>query len=287
MKLAIIILCHKNITQINSIINALSSKDIQFFIHIDRKARLNEGEFVKEQVHILPYNCRENVIWGTNSMIKAVRSTLNYMVSSGFEYEYVCLLSGEDYPLVKPSTLLSFLETAQGANYIDITTSENTLYPRYEKRISVYYPRWFMGKTHLQKLCKHVYIYFTGGWKHTWSFCKRKVSREKKFYYGSQWWCVSKDFITYSLLSEESEKLLTYFEHALVPDESYYQTLIMNSPFSNTVKPSLHYINWENQKNNPAYFNELDMDRLNQYAKKYMFARKFKEDFPFLSLKRL
>lgn len=40
MKLAILLLCHKNAKQINLFLKALRHPDIEFFIHMDKKANI-------------------------------------------------------------------------------------------------------------------------------------------------------------------------------------------------------------------------------------------------------
>ena len=46
IKIAYIVLCHKNAGQINKMIKKLDSKNCDFFLHIDcHKALINEGRF--------------------------------------------------------------------------------------------------------------------------------------------------------------------------------------------------------------------------------------------------
>lgn len=43
MKLAILLLCHKNPEQINLFLETLHHPDIEFFIHVDKKTNMHLG----------------------------------------------------------------------------------------------------------------------------------------------------------------------------------------------------------------------------------------------------
>lgn len=49
----------------------------------------------------------------------------------------------------------------------------------------------------------------------------------------------------------EHPEYIKLFKHSLCPDECFFQTLVMNSPFAGSVKPYLHYIKWEKGKSSP------------------------------------
>ena len=67
-----------------------------------------------------------------------------------------------------------------------------------------------------------------------------------------------------------------FFEHSLCPDECFFQTLVMNSPFASSVKPYLHYIKWGKGKSSPRILTESDYQEIVDSSK--LMARKFDID---------
>lgn len=79
----------------------------------------------------------------------------------------------------------------------------------------------------------------------------------------------------YNFLDEHPE-YIKLFKHSLCPDECFFQTLVMNSPFASSVKPYLHYIKWEKGKSSPRILTESDYQEIVDSSK--LMARKFDID---------
>ena len=82
MKIAYIILCHKNAKQINMMIDVLNDKENAFFIHLDKKSNIESFIKTGSNIHILPKDKREDIKWGTISMIKATKNLLQAVFNS-------------------------------------------------------------------------------------------------------------------------------------------------------------------------------------------------------------
>lgn len=106
------------------------------------------------------------------------------------------------------------------------------------------------------------------------------------YYFGSQWWCLNDKTVRwiYDYLHRQP-KYIKLFSHSLCPDECFFQTLVMNSPYVDSVKPYLHYIKWEKGKSSPKTLTVSDYEDLKQ-TKKYI-ARKFDIDIDRQILERL
>ena len=70
---------------------------------------------------------------------------------------------------------------------------------------------------------------------------------------------------------------IDYYKGSLVPDESIFQTIYMNSRFKDKYYDKLTYVNWKGQINHPKTFTIEDCDELEKVN--YLMARKFDEDF--------
>lgn len=82
MKIAYIILCHKNAKQINMMIDALNDKENTFFIHLDKKSNIENLIKMESNIHILPEDKRIDIKWGNISMIKATKNLLQAVFNS-------------------------------------------------------------------------------------------------------------------------------------------------------------------------------------------------------------
>lgn len=76
MKLAILLLCHKNAEQINLFLETLKHPDIEFFIHMDKKADIVNQLIKRQDIHVLPDDLRVDIRWGEFSQTQA---TLNLL----------------------------------------------------------------------------------------------------------------------------------------------------------------------------------------------------------------
>ena len=63
MKIAILILCHKNPKQINLLLDKLNHQDIDCYIHIDKKADFANKITKRSNIVLLPDEQRVSVEW--------------------------------------------------------------------------------------------------------------------------------------------------------------------------------------------------------------------------------
>lgn len=87
MKLAILLLCHKNAEQINLFLDTLKHPDIEFFIHMDKKANIIDQIEQRPDIHILPDCLRVDVRWGEFSQTQATLNLFSAASELG-EFDY-------------------------------------------------------------------------------------------------------------------------------------------------------------------------------------------------------
>ena len=77
----------------------------------------------------------------------------------------------------------------------------------------------------------------------------------------------------------QNTKFVNFYHHVFIPDEMFFQTILMNSPFSNQVENNpIHYINWNPKRYPlPVVFGKEDFDAIKNSNK--LFARKFDMNF--------
>lgn len=128
-----------------------------------------------------------------------------------------------------------------------------------------------LGRSAFCKIAKKIYIRWS---EKTYSLFHIKLPNNVIFEYGSAWWCLTEECLEWIVnrLKDDS-KLLHFFDNALTPDECIFQTLFMMSPFSDTAKDNLTFLEWSSNRNNPRILIKSDYDLICKSEK--LFARKF------------
>ena len=275
MKIAILLVCHKNVDQINRLISVLSHENIDFFIHVDKKSNIINDITKNKKVFLVPDKQRVDVKWGTFSQVEASLQLLR-MAANHDEYDYFWQISGQVFPLRKASDIVDFFKT-NDVNYINLFTSKNNGLQRsnnYDKRNDIYFSDWMFKKGLLYRIVRRSWIEITGGYDKTFSFAQRRNTTNCKFFFGSSWWCINGSFVNYVLdYINNHKEYCAYFKNTSCPDESFFQTLLMNSQYRNKRQDYLHYVDWSRGGNNPKILTIDDFNKLMTSDK--LMARKF------------
>ena len=207
MKIAFIVLCHKNPKQVNSYLNKLLEFDSEIFIHIDKKNYSIKDEILKnKRINILPEEKSYSVDWGGINMIKATLALINEVKNSSIKFDYVWLVSGQDYVINKPKVVLNYLQKNKEFNFIEIIDENDKKYKRYNKLYEIAYPTWITKDKFYIKIIKRMYMLLTGGFTYTFKVFRRKKPLNYKFAFGSQWWTLKTDTAFYILDFVESNQ---------------------------------------------------------------------------------
>lgn len=278
MKQAILIQCHRNPTQVNLLLDALDDPNLDLYVHVDRKSDIASEIRRGARIHLLPDETRVDVSWASFSLLEATLNLMRYASARG-EYGHYLLCSGQDYPLVRASELAAFLNENAQSSFVHLWDSKNHggRSNNYDKRTDIYYPRAFLGNALHRRIAKRALIELTGGYNRTWPFARRKPPAGVDFYFGSQWVCISGELERWieDYLQKHPE-FIEFYRHTNCPDESFFQTLLMNSPYRNQRQDALHYVDWSLGGNSPKILDASDMDKLLQSDK--WLARKFADE---------
>jgi hypothetical protein len=245
-----LILAHKNPRQLERLVNRLTDPDSKFVIHIDADCDKEKFLFFfKDRVHdvfFLPNAIATK--WGSFELVKATLLGLQFINDHIPNAERVTLLSGQDYPIKPVKQIISFFTQNQKKIYIEYFSIP----------------------------CKH---WWKGGTKRFPLF--ESIIQMIEIYAGSQWWSMPMMVIK-NILSGLSKypDFTLYFERVFIPDESFFQTLLLNSEEdeikNNLVNDSLRFILWYPPFWNPSTFVQKDLRKLSRSNK--LFARKFDEE---------
>jgi len=267
MKIAWLILCHKKPEQINFLLETLEHENNFFFVHVDAKSSIKGEIKTGKNIFILD-ECIDDK-WAQISHVQATLLLFNMVAKTGEYYDYVWLVSGEDFPVKSNEHIHKYLESHKGYNFI-------SLYPKgkYDKRNAIYFPLWSISLNLFPRIIRRLWVALSGGYGGTFPFFKRKNLTNRKFFFGSAWFTINYDCMCFILRTVETEpEIMKFYRNTFCPDESFFQTIIMNSHYKDTVKENLLYTDWTNSKNHPRNLDESDFENLRNTPK--LVARKF------------
>lgn len=273
MSMAIIIQCHRNSDQVNKIIDFFDDKEIDIYVHIDKKSDIKE--FIKKNKNVSILDNSINVKWAQYSQVKATIDLMTAVKESGKKYKYIHFISGQDYPVKTLSYIKDFFDNSQ-KQYIEyFTFPNNDLVTKGYDRYQVYYPQWIIDRPSckFKRIIRGVYRECILKSK----FLKRNISDMPKFYGGSCWFSITGDCAEYILeYVNENKRFNEFFKNSIYSDEMFFQTIILNSVYKDdVVNDNLRYIDWSEKKGSPKSLGEIDID----YAIKStdIFARKIED----------
>lgn len=276
MKIAYIILCHKNPQQVQGLIQQLDNGKNDFYLHIDKKANKNDFLFSQENIFYVAEEDREDIKWASIQMVSATIKLMSLVKKQNREYDYVILLSGQDFPIKTNAEIENCLKENKGFNFIEVLSHKDKNYKRYLKRNTIVYYNWMYKYSFIARMLKKLYILLTGGYNHTFPVFRRKNKFNFDFEFGSQWWAFTYDCFAWILnYIEDHPEIYHYYEKAITADESFFQTIYMLSPYKDKRKDKLTYL--EMGRNHPKTFIETDFELLSA-RKSELFARKFDID---------
>lgn len=265
MRIACIIMAHRDPLQIERLINKFSPLPFDFFIHLDKKVNENSFLYLANLPRVYFIEKRIRVRWASYSFLTAVLQSFREVLSSSNKYDFISIMSGQDYPIKPVDAIYNLLESNKGKNFICFEES-NEWWSHAITRINQYHFTNFdfRGRYRIQFFLNFL-------------LPNRKFPLPYMLYGGSRAMCmtIGSDCAEYILNFIESDKKLRRFIwFTWGPDEFVIPTLIMNSKFSQSVvNNNFYYIDWSKGGANPKTLTVEDFSVLSTSDK--MLARKF------------
>ena len=236
MKIAYIVVCHKDPQLLSRLANTLKFENDHFFVHVDQKSDLEPfAEACRNTDNITFMRNRLPNYWGGWNSIAATMNTLAYARAAGPFDRYI-LLQGQDYPLVSPDRIHSFLEEHKDEEFcrgVDISYSSDR--GDYMK-VCAYYLYDYSRK--------NLFLRFAG----TALFAFNSLGiryRSPVFKSGNETWHIYHGWAQWTLSDKAAEYMLdfyhkrddfnSYIRHRFPPDELYFATVMNNSEFKGRI----------------------------------------------------
>jgi Core-2/I-Branching enzyme len=267
VRLAFLLLTHKEPPLVGRLVHHLTeSAHGQVLIHVD--AARDISPFVKaapRDAHVDFLWDRHRVTRGGFSMVRATLSGMRLLANQNSGWDYLVLLSGQHYPIKPIRHLRDYLARNEGKTHIEAFPFPVDAWPSGGlERVE----RWHFGELNphghvrcrLERLARLL--------------PRRKAPGGVSFYAGSQWFAMHRDHVGLVLKStEERTNLMSFFRFTDIPDEMFFQTILLNDLGAGAiVNEQLTYVDWT-QSVKPALLTDSHFNRLAEGPE--FFARKF------------
>jgi hypothetical protein len=269
MRIAYLIMAHKSPGQLLRLIERLQHAQFDFYIHIDKKVPLDQFEFIEKKVRVTFIKNRVVCNWGGSNFLKGIINSLSELNALN-KYDFISLLSAQDYPLIPPSEIYNYLERNLGTNYISFEASKES--------------KWW--KSAVLRYQKYHFTDLNIKWKYFFERKFNAIMPQRKFpgsleLFGSSnatWWTINGDCSEYVVQKlKYDKKLWRFLKYSWGTDEFVISSIIMNSEFKHkVVNNNLRYIDWSEGNAHPKLLSITDFDQI--CNSKMMFARKFDEE---------
>jgi hypothetical protein len=263
MKIAHLILVHKNPQQVERLIRALDHPVFDFFIHLDRKADIRLFEFLSAKENVFFIKNRVNIRWAGYGTIQATINGFLEIVPKG--YDYINVISGQDFPLKPSEYIVQFFQNNRGKEFITCLSITDWK-DGWQRAENISFVNWRLpGRFALEKIAK-------------WFFQKPKFSKDYHLVGRANWFTLTNEAAKYILnFIEAHPRIVRFFKYTWGADELMMPTILYNSKFRDNIIDNLVYVDWTGRTD--GHPNILTMEHLPalQQTQK-LFARKFDID---------
>lgn len=217
VRIAYFIMIHHKPDAFKEMFQKIYTRDQFYLIHIDRNAK---AEFTEEiQLYLIHFPNvyileSMNIIAGGFSMIQAELNAMEYLLNVSNDWEYFINLSGEDSPLKSQNIIRKFLTINNGRNYI------------------FYYDQKFYRPDTLQRIQNH-FTELTH--KISSLIYKREFMKGVIPYIGEKWFIFTRDTCVFLTNNKRVMDFEDYYLHTLLPAESFFQTVLLNTDFNDII----------------------------------------------------
>jgi Core-2/I-Branching enzyme len=259
-RIAYIVSAYKLPAQLERLLRRLAAPGASFAVHVDRRTSRSVYEEMVSRTRELDvvFLQRHSSHWGGFGHVRATLKGIDHFVRGDGAFDYAVLLTGQDYPLRSPAAIADFLGNADRRSFMSY--------------LSLPFPPWGQrgGLERIEDW--HVIKYRPR--LHLALPLRRRLPLGLRPWGGSAYWCLERTVVeyVYEFVSAHPD-YVAFFGHVYVPDELFFQTIVLNSSLRNSVEnDDLRYLDWT-RRPAPAILDQRDLPALLSSAK--LFARKF------------
>lgn len=263
MTIVYYVITHKNERQIKRLVAHLgSSINSLVLIHHDSKSA---PLFLSSSNNVCVLDERVNVQWGNFSVVHAMWKGIEWLEKANRSFDWMIFLSGQDYPIRPLSQIEAELRQTKVDAYVhhELIHEEPKFHQRYFHTLCM--QRYFLRRLKIPGM-------------RPW-FVKRRhpyVSGMKCFA-GSQWLNLSRRAVEHLWSRKGSiAKLGHYLQRTSCPDETIFQTVLMNDCNLKIQNSDKRFIVWREDADSPKILGLEDLNLI--LSSDAWFARKVDDE---------
>ncbi|XP_067162646.1 xylosyltransferase 1 [Apteryx mantelli] len=275
VRIAFVLVVHGRASrQLQRMFKAIYHKDHFYYIHVDKRSNYLHRQvlqFANQYPNVRVTSWRMATIWGGASLLSTyLQSMRDLMEMNDWPWDFFINLSAADYPIRTNDQLVAFLSRYRDMNFLKSHGRDNAR---------------FIRKQGLDRL-------FLECDTHMWRLGDRRIPEGITVDGGSDWFLLNRKFVEYITFSNDDlvTKMKRFYSYTLLPAESFFHTVLENSPYCDSmVDNNLRITNWNRKLGckcqykhivdwcgcSPNDFKPADFHRFQQTARPTFFARKF------------
>ncbi|MGZ4881652.1 MAG: beta-1,6-N-acetylglucosaminyltransferase [Halobacteriota archaeon] len=257
INIAYIISAYKYPDQLIRLITRLNNEGSYFFVHVDKKTDDTIYDKMLKGVSHYPnvfFLKRHICYWGDFGHVLATIKGLNDALDRNIDFDYFFLLTGQDYPIKSNFYIEELLRKNSGNQFIKYVPipcdpeygwdKERGGLDRIETWSFRFCNKFFRFPDYNRQLDSKIKSFILKILVKL--IPKRKFPKNLKPFGGSSYWCITKECAEYiSDFIKKNPAFVRYFKYVYIPDEIFFQTIILNSPFKECViNDDLRCIDW-------------------------------------------
>ncbi|KAL4659044.1 xylosyltransferase 1-like [Arapaima gigas] len=260
--------------QLQRLFRAIYHTNHYYYIHVDQRSDYLHRQVValaNQYTNVRVTSWRMATIWGGASLLAMyLRSMKDLLAMQDWTWDFFINLSAADYPIRPNNQLVAFLSKYRDMNFIKSHGRDNARFIRKQGLDRLFYE------------CD----------THMWRLGDRKIPEGISVDGGSDWFLLNRVFIEYVVNSQDDlvTSMKRFYSYTLLPAESFFHTVLENSPHCETmVDNNLRITNWNRKLGckcqykhivdwcgcSPNDFKPADFHRFQQTSRPTFFARKF------------
>ena len=267
LRIAHLIMVHRDPAQLSRLLDRLAHPGADCYLHLDAKADRRDYAHLAGRPGVYFTPRRFLVRWASYRFTEALLECTRDILATDRGYDFVNLLSGQDYPLQPAAAFHAFLGRHPGQSFMAFEPEEGSAWwaharSRVEQYHTTYYQ--FRGQYRVQQLINGL-------------LPRRRFPMPYRLYGSSDgsWWTLSREAAAYLVrFLDEHPRLRRFARFTWGSDEFLPATILLNSPLAGSIHAdNYRYIDWSAGGANPKVLTSADFDQLARAHQ--FFARKF------------
>lgn len=266
MRVAHIIVAHQNPGQVRRLVEALAHEQADVYIHLNKLVAMPDYAHLAALPRVRFVRKRRVVYWASYRFTEAILQSIREVLATGIAYDFINVLSGQDYPIKPTEIIHDFLAGQVGRSFLAYEPEGSAWWAHALARVEQYHTTnfRFRGQYWLQDIINKL-------------LPKRRFPLPYTLYGGpnAAWWTMSSRCAAYLLaFLDEHPEVGNFSRFTWACDEFLIPTILLNSPLRDSItNDNYRYIDWSAGGAHPKLLTLADAARLRQAPQ--LFARKF------------